>query len=111
MIDERFSAASFEARGLDTNAARELSDLLADKIQIEMHQVVQARFRELVERLTAMGHALKPEFPPAPGEISYRDDHEDEAGYHCRLRVGFDTVVSVGYAHLFKGDEDEILNP
>lgn len=107
MIDERFASGAFEACGLDTEAARDLADLLADEIQKEMHEVVLVQFAKVVERLNAMGHALKPEYPPMPGDLSYRDDWEDDSGYHCKLRVGFDCVVSTGYAHLFKPDELE----
>lgn len=109
MIDERFSSAAFEARGRDTEASRELADLLADEIQKEMHEVILVHFAKLVGRLNAIGHALKPEYAPVPGDLSYRDDCEGESGYHCRLRVGFDTVVSVGYAHLISGDDIDIV--
>src|SRR6266404_3075871 len=105
MINERFSLAAFEVRGLDTEAARDLADSLADEIQKEMHEVVLVHFANVVERLNAMGHALKPEYPPMPGDLSYRDDWEDDSGYHCRLRVGFDCIVSTGFAHLLKPDE------
>ena len=106
MIDQRFSAASFASKGLDSEEARELADLLADEIQKEMHTVIEVHFLEIIKRLNAMGHALKPEYPPVPGDISYRDDLENETEYNCKLRVGFDTVVSVGYAHLIKCDEE-----
>jgi len=100
MIDERFSASSFASRGLDTEAARELADLLAEEVQREMHRVIEAHFLEIIGRLNSMGHSLKPEYPATPGDLPYRDEWEDESGYHCRLRVGLDTVVSTGYAHL-----------
>jgi hypothetical protein len=32
-------------------------------------------------------------------DISYRDDWEDDSGYHCKLRVAVDTVISTGYSH------------
>lgn len=108
MIDERFSARSFSERGLDTQAAQELADLLAREIQEEMHGIISAKLLTIVQKLNAMGHALEPEQPPVPGDVSYRDDWEDEEGYHCKLRVGFDTVVSVGYAHLTSGDDIDI---
>lgn len=107
MIDERFSASSFASRQLDSEAARELADSLAEEVQAEVHRVVFAHFSKIIENLNAMGHSLRPEFDPIPGNISYRDDWKDELGYHCKLRVALDTVVSTGYAHL--RDEDEVL--
>ena len=108
MIDERFSVTSFSERGLDSPAAQELANLLAREIQEEMHRIISANMRTIVQRLNAMGHALEPDQPPVPGDVSYRDEWEDEDGYHCKLRVGFDTIVSVGYAHLTSGDDIDV---
>jgi len=105
MIDERFSAASFASRGLGSKAARELADLLAEEIQKEMNQLIEPHLSRIIERLNAMGHALKAEYPPAPGDFSYRDDWKDEAGYHCKLLVGFDTITTTGYGHLITVEE------
>lgn len=107
MIDERFSSAAFEGCGIDTQPARDLADLLAREIQIEMHEAITAQFGKIVGQLNAMGHALKPEYDPLPGDLSYRDDWRDDSGYHCKLRVGFDSVVSTGFAHLLNADELE----
>ena len=107
MIDERFSASSFASCQLDSQAARELADSLAEEIQAEMHRVVFGHFSKIIENLNAMGHSLRPEFEAVPGDISYRDDWKDESGYHCKLRVALNTVVSTGYAHL--SNEDEVL--
>lgn len=107
MIDERFSSAAFEACGIDTQAARDLADLLAREVQLEMHEAIIAYFGKIVGRLNAMGHALKFEYDPSPGDLSYRDDWQDDSGYHCKLRVGFDSVVSTGFAHLLNADELE----
>jgi hypothetical protein len=100
MVDERFSYNAFEARGLDTQAARDLADVLADEIQQEMHNLIVEHFLTIIERLNQMGHKLKPLYPPRPGDFAYRDDWEDESGYHCKLRVAWDSVVSTGYAHM-----------
>ena len=105
MIDERFSAASFAACELGSKAARDLSDLLAVEIQKEINQVIEPHLFGIVERLNAMGHSLKVEYPPAPGDFSYRDDWRDKAGYHCKLLVAVDTVVTTGYGHLIRIEE------
>jgi hypothetical protein len=107
MVDERFSAKAFEKCGLDSQAARDLADLLADEIQQEVHEVIKERILGIVERLNKMGHDLKPLHLPVPGDISYRDDWEDDSGYHCKLRVAFDSVVSTGYAHLITSKDEE----
>ena len=100
MIDDRFSAASFERSGLDTEAARALASALADEIQQELHTVVLPVFRRIVEMLNALGHDLRPEGEQKAGELSFRDDSGDDSSYICKLRVALDLVISTGYAHL-----------
>jgi hypothetical protein len=106
VIDDRFSSSTFALYGLDSKEARDLADLLAEEIKKEMQSIVEAHFTNIVERLNAMGHTLKPEVI-ALGELSYRDDFEDEDSYRCKLRVAFDFVVSTGYAHLVNNGLDE----
>lgn len=111
MVDERFSAARFAVLGVDTLAARRLAEELSEAISDELHEAVAVVIKGVVARLNAMGHALKVE-QFVPGDVSYRDDFEDKAGYHCRLRLAVDTIVSSGYAHLTHAldDGDELLN-
>lgn len=107
MIDERFSSSAFESLGADSDNARARAALLAEEVQKEMHNVIERHFTDIIKRLNSMGHNLKPEVI-ALGEIAFRDDYEDERGYHCKLRVALDVVVSTGYAHLtsvIDGDE------
>jgi hypothetical protein len=105
MVDERFSSSAFASAGLDSEEARALADLLAEEVEKEMHDVVEAHFTTIVKRLNEMGHKLKPEVV-TPGELTYRDDYDDEQGYHCKLRVAFDSTVSTGYAHLIDSDTE-----
>lgn len=105
MLDERFSASSFASCGIDSKEARLLADLLAEEVQKEMQYVVDTHFTTIIQRLNAMGHKLKPEIINL-GELSYRDDYEDENGYHCKLRVALDLVISTGYAHLTSSSEE-----
>jgi hypothetical protein len=99
MIDERFSASSFAAKGLNTKQSCELAYELGTEIQDELQAVITDHLLKIVERLNAMGHNLKLFDPRVPGDISYRDDWEDDSGYHCKLRVAVDTVISTGYSH------------
>ena len=111
MIDDRFSSAAFEALGLDTSEARERADLLADEVYRQVYPVVEARMREIVNQLNAMGHNLHfagstPGDISYPGEVDYRDERSDAEGCHYRLRLAVNTVVSTGYAHLISELED-----
>lgn len=105
MIDGRFSEASFSSLGVDTDEARELANELAIEIQAEIHTVVSQKMAEIIERLNLMGHALNPD-AIAPGDISYVDlRHNTKGDKQYRLRVGFDSVVSTGYAHMLSAEE------
>jgi hypothetical protein len=103
MLDERFSASAFSGCGIDTKDARALADLLAEEVQKEMQDALAQQFVSIVKRLNDMGHNLKQE-AIALGEFSYKDDYEDDTGYHCRLRLALDLVISTGYAHLIGVD-------
>jgi hypothetical protein len=103
MLDDKFSAASFASCGIDSEEARLLADRLAEEVLKELHKVIEERFTDIVRRLNQMGHQLMPEVV-ALGELTYRDDYNDEQGYHCKLRVAFDGIVSTGYAHLVASD-------
>ena len=105
MIDKRFSAHAFEMRGLNSDAARQLADCLAEESQQEMHKVIAVHLKQIIEQLNSMGHNLQPYGEIVPGEIAYRDDTEDKTGYYCKLRVAFDSIVSTGYAHTLSSEE------
>jgi hypothetical protein len=106
VIDERFSSFAFDSLGVDSNEAGALAVLLAEEVRKEMHHVIERHFADVIKRLNSMGHNLKPEVI-TPGEIAYRDDSEDERGYHCKLRVALDIIVSTGYAHLNPIDDGD----
>ena len=99
MIDERFAASAFSAHGVDTEGSRSLADQLTSAITEEMQHAVEVELARIVSRLNQLGHNLKPK-EIALSEFSYRDDYEDDSGYHCKLRVALDLVVSTGYAHV-----------
>jgi len=100
MIDDRFSAEAFEKCGPDSDAARKLSDDLADEIQKQVHTATTEYMEKIIRKLNSMGHNLKPYGEIRPGDISYRDDAGHGAAYTCKLRLAADTVVSAGYSHL-----------
>jgi hypothetical protein len=99
MIDERFSSERFMACGLDTPEAAALAEELQKEIELAMDDAVKSAFRNIAVHLNEMGHNLRTE-EDVIGTLTFRDDWTDETGYHCKLRIGFDTVVSTGYAHL-----------
>lgn len=105
MIDQRFSAEAFTGCGVDTSRSRDLADKLEREITLEMREMIETRFREIVKNLSAMGHRLELYDEPSAGAISYRDDDEGAEPYLCRLRVAFDYVASAGYSHLSESEE------
>ena len=104
MIDERFSAEAFISSGVDTDEAQKLAELLAEVVAKELHEIVNAKFIEIIKKLNSMGHFLKPEYEAKVGDISFRDDLSENGKYQCKLRLGVDTVISTGYAHLIDLD-------
>jgi hypothetical protein len=106
MLDDRFSARAFAQCGIDSDEARKLADLLAEEIQVQIHKVAMAEMQAIARRLNSMGHELRLCEEPQPGDIEYRDDSGTGENYRCKLRVGFDSVISTGYSHLYTGDED-----
>jgi hypothetical protein len=107
MLDEHYSRAAFDKVGLDTPEAAELAKALADDVLMEVDSVARARMLQIVERLNAMGHQLKPDAPLVPGDLSFRDDSGEGESYRCRLRVALDCVVSTGFAHLKRENDDD----
>lgn len=91
----RFSRQAFEARGIDTNAARQLADELEGVVLAELHAAVRERLQQVVTQLNSLGHALDPAIDEVPGDLEYRDERDGT----CRLRLGCNMVVSAGYAH------------
>jgi hypothetical protein len=96
-IDIRFSKDSFLKENERDPSSRILADALEAEVQQELYEVIMPKIREIVGRLNALGHQLKEYTPPIPGDISFRDDREKNGGYMCFLRLGVDTVVSVGF--------------
>ncbi len=118
MIDEKFSLAAFSACGLNTEEANNLAISLAHEVYKEVHTNMREYLSEVVMRLNAMGHNLRVNSDFSgnindsyPDDISYRDDWKDETGYHCKLRVAINTVVSTGFAHMYSEEEEaELIN-
>lgn len=104
-IDGRFSLAAFQATRSDPARARTLSDDLQREVTRELHNVIGPAVRLLVDRLNALGHNLRPYGELLAGDLPYRDELVTEAGPSCRLRLGVDTVVSVGFADTVDGDD------
>jgi hypothetical protein len=98
MIDERFSAAAFEALRGDRAATRELADLLQAEVLDEIEKSLKPLLETIVARLNGLGHSLRPYGEAQPGDIAYRDDETDDLGYDCKLRLCFDITISAGYA-------------
>lgn len=93
----RFSKDSFIEENERDPSSKILANALEAVIQQELHEVIMPKMHEIVGRLNAMGHQLKEYTPPIPGDISFRDDEGKAGGYICYLRLGVDTIVSVGF--------------
>ncbi len=96
MIDERYSLEVFLKQAENSEANESLIDQLSQEIQNELHLVLSKKVEDIVNKLNAMGHSLKPYTEPLPGDINYRDDSNNN-GYVCNLRLGVDTIISVGF--------------
>jgi hypothetical protein len=97
MIDGRFQFSEFENKRDGKAACRALADLLAEEIAQELSHILVPAMSAIVEKLNRLGHNLQPYGTDELGHITFRDDEEDEAGYDCKLRVGYDLVISTGY--------------
>jgi hypothetical protein len=107
MIDDTFSKESFSTAGLDTPEARSLADQLAKEIQAVIHLTVVKEIDLIIKKLNQMGHNLRLYEDPTPGDISYRDDNDNNENYQCYLRIAIDTIISTGYSHLYKFNDAE----
>ncbi len=106
---ERFSRAAFDKEYSRAPSDRSLSDQLQDEIQALLHETTMPAFQVVACALNSAGHNLRHYGEPIPGDISLRDESNGDAGYHCDLRVGVDTVISVGFrdtVNLSDLDED-----
>lgn len=101
---EKYSKLQFEARGLDSPAARELADELQDDVAKEIHDALLAAFLNVVEGLNGLGHNLQPNDEIKIGDISFRD--ERVAG-QCFLRLACDSTISAGYSHTITAHDAE----
>ncbi|MFO0550975.1 MAG: hypothetical protein U0271_21470 [Polyangiaceae bacterium] len=93
-MSKKFSASQFEAAWREGHA-RVLSDELQDEVQLALHPSILQAVHEVVRALNEMGHSLSEYTPSRAGDLSYRDSSD---GARCKLRVGVDVVISVGYA-------------
>jgi hypothetical protein len=101
---EKYSKQQFEARGLDTPAARQLADELRDDAAKEIHGAVLAAFMKVIEGLNARGHNLTPYGEVQVGDIPFRDESGEG---RCDLRLACDVVISAGYSDTISADEIE----
>ena len=95
-----FSPDAFEAHLAAEGNSILLSYELKTSIHRELHPQVNRFVNRVIARLNALGHSLRPDYDPEPGDYGYRDDWFEGDEYHCRLRVGVDDVISVGYRDL-----------
>jgi hypothetical protein len=93
----RFSEAAFAACQGDQKRQRELADALQTEVQMELQEVMLAKWLEIIARLNALGHELRQYDVSDPGLVVYRDDDTTGSGYDCKLRLACDIIISAGY--------------
>jgi len=97
-IDERFHLDQFLRIRGDADALEAVNAELEKEVHKRLHEVVQPAVEEIVARLNGVGHNLTLYYEPVPGDIGYRDDQTVDGRYSCKLRLGVDVVVSIGFA-------------
>ena len=101
---DRYSKAAFEVCGLNSEAARKLSDQLQEDVNADIHAAVLAAFERVVANLNARGHKLHPYGELRPGDVDFRDQTNDD---DCKLRLGYYVTMCAGYAHTVTPEEAE----
>ena len=94
MIDDKFSLSNFVNELEDNSSAEDLSKLLENEIQTELHTLLKPKMQEIADNLNSMGHNLALYYPAIPGDISY----VDKSSGKTLLRVSSDVVISVGFS-------------
>jgi hypothetical protein len=90
MIDERFSAAAFEAA--DEQGRMELVEQLKAEVSLLLAPTLEDAMREIVRQLNDLGHELVDEEYEPVDEICY----DTPKGGHWRLYLCHDSTVSAG---------------
>ncbi|MBH8575062.1 hypothetical protein I8752_18975 [Nostocaceae cyanobacterium CENA369] len=98
MIDERFSEQSFVKCGLDTDEARELSNLLAEEILKELKLLINSQLLEIIHCLNQLGHNIAL-YEEKKDYIGFCDNCLNIDNYY-KLKIDFDIIIATGYAHL-----------
>jgi hypothetical protein len=93
MIDERFSAESFEKTAY--NSAW-LCRLLRDEIVEELDRVLEPMMLDIIQQLNALGHKLAI-YDLLPGSTTFieRLDDEKQHDHDYKIVVGTDITVTV----------------
>ena len=101
---KKYSKKNFAELGRNTPEARTLADQLEKDVTLELHKIILPKFQEIISKLNAIGHNLRPYEEIEPGDISFRDEALEK---DCYLRLACDFVISSGYAHTISIEEAE----
>ena len=93
-MKKKFSFDNFLSKGLGSDDAEKLSEELSALVGNRLHEAISKELNSIIIELNQQGHQLKYYYEPSPGDISYRD--QENTG-KCKLRLGVDTIVSVGF--------------
>ncbi len=104
MIDDKFSAQSFQKSGYGTKKARDLSNELEKQIELEIDKAIRSALEGIIKKLNSLGHELVLDDDTENiCNICYIDPRENEYPRY-KLLVGVDAVISVGYPDTVRGD-------
>jgi hypothetical protein len=103
MFSNKFSKDNFELtlKKKGDDGKKELVSLLETAIQKRLYDVIKPEVEIIVRELNKLGHQLELYYDPTPGDISYIDKSNETP----KLRIGVDSVVSVGYADLIDNND------
>jgi len=94
-MDNIYLFEEFAKKGMGTPEADEHSAKLSTHVENRLHIIMFQELEKIVKELNELGHNLELYDEPVPGDVSYRDNDGDTKP--CKLRLGVDTIVSVGF--------------
>jgi hypothetical protein len=103
-IGDAFSREQFEdiCKTQEERAvkAKALGKIIGNLLTNEMTPCMN----QIIERLNSMGHDLRV-YDEGECELNFRDDEGAGDNYFCRLRIGFDYIVSAAYNEIMTLEE------
>ena len=94
---QKYTREKFLLDSISGSTNIRLTNELAAEVQGLLHNLILQAVNQIVDELNTSGHNLRYCQPPIPGDIVLRDNSEEGAVYSCDLRLGIDTIISIGF--------------